>query len=232
MIMLPPEMPPDLSRQLALLTRPFDPDYESQPPEPRYDPAAAAWLERKRSLLAPGERGLCYAWLAALAQGINGVTPELLGARGAAIWSMCQGLPGIVWCEATMHAMWARTAFLPSPGECREVLVGHAERLRREIRALERIVAAQHKEAEERAERVRRAQGALEWSDPLVIQTRVRDLEGNPLRLTLGRFLATAVQVNAPQLIDLVPEEFRAPEVTVPSRKVIPFPGLAPGPAA
>lgn len=142
-IHLPLKMPPDLAGQVARVSRPPDPEYAGHPPlEPSYNPAAADWLKRKRELIKQASRQQCHEWLVGLVFGINGVTKAQTEGREVAIWSMCRALPDLVWCEETMQAMWARTAFLPTPGECREVFEAYLAPLLREIAALERIVAA------------------------------------------------------------------------------------------
>lgn len=103
---------------------------------------AAFWLKSRRELAAPGNRTQCHAWMTMLVQGINGVTETAAVGREAAIWAMCHDLPGFVWCQKTVNDAWAKTPFLPTPGEIREILTAHAAPLFREIAALEKIAAA------------------------------------------------------------------------------------------
>lgn len=103
---------------------------------------AAEWLARRKALAAPGSREQCHAWMAVLVQGVNGVTESGALGREAAIWAMCHDLPAFVWCQKTVNELWARTAFLPSPGEAREVLAAYSAPLLKEITALEKIATA------------------------------------------------------------------------------------------
>lgn len=133
-------MPPKLADQVKRLNRHPDPAFADFPaPDIAHDPEAAEWLRRKRELVRQASREDCHDWLVLLSHGINGVAEDLLERRELAIWSMCRDLPDLVWCEETMQAMWKRTSFLPTPGECRELLEAHAAPLLAEIEALERI---------------------------------------------------------------------------------------------
>jgi hypothetical protein len=137
---LPLKLPPQLADQVATLARPPNPEFAGFPAlKPIHDPAAGEWLRRKRELITQAVREDCHDWLLMLSHGINGVAEGVLERREFAIWSMCCDLPGLVWCEETMRAMWKRTAFLPTPGECRDVLEAYAAPLLREIEVLERI---------------------------------------------------------------------------------------------
>lgn len=107
-----------------------------------YVPGAESWLADRRATATPGSRKACHAWVRAVIQGVNGVTPALAESRETAIWAMCNGLPAFVWCQATVRDMWAKTCFLPTPGEASEVLRACASPLHQEIEALEKIVAA------------------------------------------------------------------------------------------
>jgi hypothetical protein len=139
-IHIPLKMPQPLAKQVAVLNLPPNPEYAEHPPlEPVYDPAAGDWLKRKREMIKQASRQQCHEWLAGLVLGINGVTRAQTEGREMAIWSMCRALPDLVWCEETMQAMWARTSFLPTPGECFEVFEAHVAPLLAEIAALERI---------------------------------------------------------------------------------------------
>jgi hypothetical protein len=136
-------MPDRLARQVWELSRPPNPAFRGFPVEVYHDPAAKEWLRRKRELLAQrAERDDCHEWFVLLCLGINGITEDAFKWREAAIWEMCQELPAFVWCVETRRTMWARTPFLPAPGECHEVLVAYRALLTREIDALERIANA------------------------------------------------------------------------------------------
>lgn len=66
------------------------------------------------------------------------------------------------------------------------------------------------------------------WSDPFAIRasvTSIKALDEGPMRLALGRALASAVQLHAPHLIALVPPEFR-PQAPDADRKVLRFPDI------
>src|ERR1035441_2527380 len=138
-------MPYHLASQVWRLSQPPDPAYAGLPLiKPYPDPAAAEWLRRKREWMAErATREGCHEWFVSLCLGINGVTADAFHRREIAIWEMCQDMPLFVWSIETRRAMWARTSFLPTPGECREVFETYLVPFRREIAALEHIAYAE-----------------------------------------------------------------------------------------
>lgn len=141
LVIIPHDMPNSLASKVASIRFSTEPG-STLPPQYFFDSDAAAWAERRRKLLQPGNREKCQQWMASMAACVNGLTDDVLAKREAAVWLRCYDMPEIAWCQATINIVTDRSPYLPTPGEVHAAMEQFLAPLRQEIEILDRLAKA------------------------------------------------------------------------------------------
>lgn len=150
----PPELPADVQQQVDQLagnvrfkSNDGTADFVMSGGEPTYHPEAAGLAHAMRLALQPADPGTIEAWILMLADGLVPADPGEFVGRLRAIQDLCGDLPVACWTKATRREALDAFDFLPTAKKLNALLRPHADRMQRELRALERMADAERRPA-------------------------------------------------------------------------------------
>jgi hypothetical protein len=145
-------------------------------------------------------------WLKALAVlcAANVSKAELSGKLNAYVPMLAQDFDRGAFSPASLAAVARQCKFFPSYAELAEALAPWW----RENRPPQRAIASDQSATVKQREIERECRGSWDGITPEQIRAKVRELNGNPTRDTLGRFLTGAVAKHAPEHLRLLPPQW------------------------
>jgi hypothetical protein len=139
-----PELPPTLRQQVDRLMPRWYEDMLVRPASPIYNPAAQAAADARRAWLAPADHATIAEWMRRLALAVDFAPTDESAYLGRLhmVASALGDLPAVCWTGATLNEAARTFKAWPSVADIYGLLAPHADRLRRELAALDSIAGA------------------------------------------------------------------------------------------